>query len=439
VREERNRVDYLHTKVFWFLNVTRTFFVLLYILASLLVSATAAFSTMLNSSTVIKRVGSLGFPFQTPDPFLFCVYHNDNFPIGNKDNMNAPRRGNGADFDWSQPYRMYHGDVIPGFPQHPHRGFETLTLVREGTCDHTDSLGQSGRYGGNGKASDLQWMTAGKGCVHGENFPLLHSDKPNTLKLFQIWINLPAKSKFSEPSFKMYWSENINFLEGENGARCEVSAGSLGSISASGSPPPFSWASDPKNDVGLFLATLPANSKIEIPPATEGAAINRMAYLVEGALEGETSFVGGKCVPGGRGFVDLRADLPVLLENRHESTEMWVLMLQGRPINEPVAQRGPFVMNTDKEIQQAFADYRQTAFGGWPWKEDAVVFPRTQTRFAEYVENGIKRRELAPLTREKIDNLSSKELKNELASRSVSTAGLAEKDDLKQALLKFLQ
>jgi quercetin 2,3-dioxygenase len=406
--------------------------------ASLLVSATAAISTMLNSSTVVKRFGALGFPFQTPDPFLFCVYHNDKFPIGNKDNMNAPRRGNGADFDWTQPYRMYHGDVISGFPQHPHRGFETMTLVREGTCDHTDSLGQSGRYGGNGKASDMQWMTAGKGCVHGENFPLVHSDKPNTLKLFQIWINLPAKSKFSEPSFSMYWAENSAFIEGENGARCEISAGRLGGVSASSPPPPFSWGADPKNDVGLFLATLPPNSKIEIPPATEGSVINRMAYVVEGALV-ETSIVGGKSVPGGRGFVELRAELPALLENRHDSEEMWVLLLQGRPIGEPVAQRGPFVMNTDKEIQQAFSDYRQTSFGGWPWNEDAVVFPRSQTRFAEYVEKGVKRKEFAPLSRERIESLTIKEMKNELTSRQVPTAGLAEKDDLKQALFNLLQ
>jgi quercetin 2,3-dioxygenase len=408
--------------------------------ASLLVSATAALSTMmLNTSGVVKRIGSLGFPFQTQDPFLFCVYHNDKYPIGNKDNMNAPRRGNGADFDWSQPYRMYHGDEIPGFPQHPHRGFETMTLVREGTCDHTDSLGASGRYGGDGKASDMQWMTAGKGCVHGENFPLVHSDKANTLKLFQIWINLPAKSKFCNPGFKMYWAEKSSFVEGENGARCEVSAGRLGDVKASAEPPPDSWASDPKNDVGLFLATLPPNSKIEIPAALEGISINRMAYVVEGSTSGaDTSFVGGKGVPGGRGFAELQADIPVLLENRHESEEMWVLFLQGRPIGEPVSQRGPFVMNTDKEIQQAFSDYRQTQFGGWPWKDDAVAFPRTQTRFAEYVENGKKRRELAPLSFEKIERLTAKELKNELLSRQISTSGLVEKDDFKKALIATL-
>ena len=88
-------------------------------------------------SSVVKSMSQLGFPFKTPDPFLFAVYHNDAYPVGNALNMYSPRRGDGADFDWSAPYRMYHGDRIPGFPQHPHRGFETMTLVREGTCDHT--------------------------------------------------------------------------------------------------------------------------------------------------------------------------------------------------------------------------------------------------------------------------------------------------------------
>jgi hypothetical protein len=91
------------------------------------------------SNAVVKSVEPTGFPFKTPDPFLFCAYHIDNYPAGDE-HMQAPRRGNGADFDPRQSYRMYHGDRIPGFPQHPHRGFETITATIEGIIDHCDSM-----------------------------------------------------------------------------------------------------------------------------------------------------------------------------------------------------------------------------------------------------------------------------------------------------------
>ena len=322
------------------------------------------------SNSVVKSIAQLGFPFKTPDPFLFAVYHNDAYPTGNASNMHAPRRGDGADFDWSAPYRMYHGDRIPGFPQHPHRGFETMTLVREGTCDHTDSQGAAGRYGGDGSSSDLQWMTAGRGCVHGENFPLVSSVKPNTLKLFQIWLNLPARSKMCEPGFEMYWAEQALHIQGERGASCEVAAGRLGSEHAgvSKAPPQSSWAADPVNDVGLFLIDLPSGGgKFELPRAAGGAAINRMAYLVEGARGGDCGVtIGGMAIPlafKGRAAVELRGDGACVMENTHASEAAQVLVLQGRPIGEPVAQHGPFVMNTQQEIEQAFSDYRQTLFG----------------------------------------------------------------------------
>jgi hypothetical protein len=156
---------------------------------------------------VLKIEGLPAGPMPTPDPFLFCVYHKDAYPKGD-DKMQAPRRGNGADFEPSAAYRMYHGDRIPGFPQHPHRGFETITATIEGLIDHTDSAGCAGRYG----QGDLQWMTAGRGVVHGEMFPLVNASAPNPTKFFQIWLNLPARSKMVEPAFEMHWASAISTI-----------------------------------------------------------------------------------------------------------------------------------------------------------------------------------------------------------------------------------
>ena len=100
---------------------------------------------------------------------------------------------------------MYHGDVVPGFPRHPHRGFETVTLVRRGFIDHSDSLGATARFG----QGDAQWMTAGRGIVHSEMFPLRERDAPNPAELFQIWLNLPRADKMVDPYFTMLWSHAI--------------------------------------------------------------------------------------------------------------------------------------------------------------------------------------------------------------------------------------
>src|SRR5689334_25198282 len=123
----------------------------------------------------------LGFQWPAVDPFLFCVHHLDRYPAGNdRLGPDAPLDGReiGADFAGHDGWRMYHGEVVPGFPGHPHRGFETVTYVRQGFIDHSDSLGATARFG----RGDVQWLTAGKGVVHSEMFPLLERAQPNVLE-----------------------------------------------------------------------------------------------------------------------------------------------------------------------------------------------------------------------------------------------------------------
>src|SRR3954470_4766765 len=164
------------------------------------------------SKGIISETVGLGFPWQTLDPFLFCVHHDDKYPAGN-DRMGPAAslagRNLGMDFEGKDGWRMYHGEEVPGFPGHPHRGFETVTIVRRGIIDHSDSLGAAARFG----RGDTQWLTAGGGIVHSEMFPLLEDDADNPLELFQIWMNLPAVDKLVEPHFAMLWDHDTPRLE----------------------------------------------------------------------------------------------------------------------------------------------------------------------------------------------------------------------------------
>lgn len=161
----------------------------------------------MNKNPIIE-VEPVGFPWPTQDPFLFCVHHRDDYPAGTERMGPDPAllRGRplGQDFTLRDGFRMYHGDVVPGFPRHPHRGFETVTLLTRGYCDHSDSLGATARFG----PGDAQWMTAGRGIEHAEMFPLRERESDNPLELFQIWLNLPARSKVY-PHFSMLWRDAI--------------------------------------------------------------------------------------------------------------------------------------------------------------------------------------------------------------------------------------
>ncbi|MCF6351376.1 MAG: pirin family protein [Cyclobacteriaceae bacterium] len=327
----------------------------------------------------IPNIRPLGFQWETRDPFLFCAHHQDNYPEGNENlglNASLAGRAIGQDFTLKDGWRMYHGSKVPGFPAHPHRGFETVTYVRTGLVDHSDSLGATGRFG-NG---DVQWMTAGKGVQHSEMFPLLNQDKPNPFELFQIWLNLPKASKFVEPHYKMLWSEDIPVIKEQdkdgNIIELAIIAGNYKNTVAI-PPAPNSWAADSANDVAIWTIKLAPKAKWELPKAQPGT--NRSLYF----YEGDSIIIDGNTIPQANA-IDLQPDMNINLENG--SKEANILLLQGKPINEPVVQHGPFVMNTQREIAETMDDYQRTQFGGWPWPSHDRVNAREKGRFAKYAD-----------------------------------------------------
>jgi redox-sensitive bicupin YhaK (pirin superfamily) len=338
------------------------------------------------SDSPVLNVQPLGFPWKTLDPFLFCAYHNDAYPAGNGQMGPAASlagRALGQDFGRKDGWSMYHGMTVPGFPAHPHRGFETVTIVRQGLIDHSDSLGATARFGG----GDVQWLTAGKGIVHCEMFPLVHGDQPNPTELFQIWLNLPAKNKMVEPHFTMFWNENVarERLVDAQGRTAEVVcvAGAIGSARGL-PPPPDSWASSPDSDLAIWTIQLSAGARCTLPPALSHGTRRQLYFFKGTQLQ-----VGGEAVPP-QSAIEVRASQALELVNGSDATEL--LMLQGVPIGEPVAQYGPFVMNTQAEIQQAIADYRRTEFGGWPWGKSDPVHPCDKERFARHVDGRVEER-----------------------------------------------
>lgn len=329
------------------------------------------------SITAVKHQFPLGFQWETQDPFLFCVHHEDFFPVGNeqmgpgKDHFSG--RHMGDDFIIKDGFRMYHGQTVPGFPGHPHRGFETITVVRKGYVDHADSLGAAGRYG-NG---DVQWMTAGKGVQHSEMFPLLSDKEANPMELFQVWLNLPKKNKMVEPHFKMLWRESIPYLYfDDNKVMVELIAGSWGKDKAA-APPPDSWAAPDENEVFIVNIKMEPHSTVTLPTTT--SEVNRSLYFYEGkSLQvSENNFTSYTGI-----FLDAKVETKLTAGD----TAVSIFILQGKPIKEQVMQYGPFVMNTKEEIQQAFEDYHATKFGGWPWPKYDQVHDRNKTRFAHHAD-----------------------------------------------------
>jgi redox-sensitive bicupin YhaK (pirin superfamily) len=209
-------------------------------------------------------------------------------------------------------------------------------------------------------------------------FPLLDRERPNPVELFQIWLNLPARDKLVAPHFTMLWDQSIPRVA-RDGAEVTVIAGRLGDA-APLAPPPSSWASRPDSDVAIWSIRLAPGARWTLPPARAGT--NRTLYLFRGAAR-----IAGRALTAKVG-VKLRGDAEVSLEADGEAE---LLLLQGRPIGEPVAAYGPFVMTTRSEIQQAVGDYQRTRFGGWPWPTDDPVHPRDEGRFARHADGRVER------------------------------------------------
>lgn len=229
------------------------------------------------------------------------------------------------------------GDYIAGFPSHPHRGFETVTYILDGHMRHEDHLGNQGDL----KSGGVQWMTAGRGIIHSE----MPQQEEGRMRGFQLWINLPAKEKMKPAGYRDIPAEEIPVHELPSGGRVKVIAGTLQAGGQSIEGPIAGVTTEP-----VYLdVQLPAGASFSTP-IPQG--LNAMAYVFEGNLQlaGDT-----RMLPTHSGAVLSDGDSAEFIAGSNGAR---FLVLAGRPLNEPIVQYGPFVMNTVAEIEQAIRDYQ---------------------------------------------------------------------------------
>jgi redox-sensitive bicupin YhaK (pirin superfamily) len=229
-------------------------------------------------------------------------------------------------------------DVAPseakGAPDHPHRGFETVTYMLDGVMEHEDSAGHAGSIG----PGDVQWMTAGSGVIHSEMPTAAISRDGGRLHGFQLWVNLPAKDKMTEPRYQEIASASIPEVTRADGVKVRVIAGEVDGVSG---------AVDTRTPVTYLHVTLPAGTSFahSVPESQ-----NAIVYGINGDGEGDLDL-----------FAHDGDVIEVVNQNRTDARE--VLVLAGEPLREPVARYGPFVMNTKAQIGEAIDDYQAGRFG----------------------------------------------------------------------------
>lgn len=235
-------------------------------------------------------------------------------------------------------------DYIAGFPNHPHRGFETVTYMLEGHMLHEDHMGNRGDL----RSGDVQWMTAGRGIIHSE----MPQQESGRMHGFQLWINLPAREKMKAASYRDIPAAHMPWIELAGGVRAKVIAGELHTADAPEAVQhgPIQGLSTQPLYVDLRLPTHAAQT-LRLP-----AEHNALVYVYQGTL-----WMGGIKVDGGQAAV-LTAGTQLTLRSGAEPAQ--ALVLAGRPLGEPVVQYGPFVMNTVEEINQALQDYRDGRLAG---------------------------------------------------------------------------
>jgi len=229
-------------------------------------------------------------------------------------------------------------DYLSGFPWHPHRGIETVTYMFSGSVEHGDSLGNSGVI----SAGDIQWMTAGSGIIHQE----MPQGVDDHLRGFQLWVNLPARSKMVAPRYQDIKADSIPEVSPHEGLRIKVIAGEIVGVRG----PVQDVIAEPE----YLDITLEPGADLE-HPTTPGHTV--FAYAVNGR---------GKIGPGGayeleRGQLALFTDGDSVIA-RAEDVAFRFLLVSGRPLGEPVAWSGPIVMNTQEELAVAFQEYRTDTF-----------------------------------------------------------------------------
>jgi quercetin 2,3-dioxygenase len=265
----------------------------------------------------------------------------------------------GVDRRWLDPFihmdQMGEVEYAPGEPKgtpwHPHRGFETVTYMIDGTFQHQDSIGGGGLI----TNGDTQWMTAGGGILHIEAPPEELVASGGLFHGIQLWVNLPKADKMIAPRYQDIGSSNIELLTSpDGGALFRVIAGELGGHAGPGST---------HSPMAMVHATLSPGARVDIPWRSD---FNALVYVLGGrgtvGSDGRPVNTGQLAVFGDGGSLSLAADT----DQESRTPNLDVLILGGRPIREPVYAYGPFVMNTKEEVAQAFEDYQAGRLGTIP-------------------------------------------------------------------------